>query len=48
MWSLDAALRYVPLAALHGGEHWLIERYPLVLYNAAAKDNLRAAEDRAW
>ncbi len=48
MWSLDGALRYVPLAALHDGEQWLIERYPLVLYTAAARENLSADSDAQW
>ncbi len=41
MWSLDAALRYIPLAALHDGAHWLIEDHPLVLYTLAAREHLR-------
>src|ERR1043165_2986926 len=27
MWSLDGALRYVPIAALHDGEKYMVERY---------------------
>ncbi|MCI0529962.1 MAG: tetratricopeptide repeat protein, partial [Nitrospira sp.] len=28
MWSLDGALRYLPMGVLHDGEKYLIERYP--------------------
>ena len=48
MWSLDAALRYIPLAALHDGAHWLIEQHPLVLYTLAARENMGQDEDSAW
>jgi CHAT domain-containing protein/tetratricopeptide (TPR) repeat protein len=48
MWSLDAGLRYVPLAALHDGARWLIEQHPLALYTLAARENLREDLDGAW
>ena len=28
---LDGGLRNIPIAALHDGEHYLIERYPVAL-----------------
>jgi CHAT domain-containing protein len=34
--SLDGALRYLPVAALHDGERYLIEQFALVLTTAAA------------
>ncbi|KFB68132.1 tetratricopeptide repeat protein [Candidatus Accumulibacter vicinus] len=33
--SLEGALRYIPFAALHDGEHYLVERYALSLHTAA-------------
>lgn len=34
--SLEGALRYIPFAALHDGERYLVERYALSLHTAAA------------
>ena len=42
MISLDGKLRYIPLAALHDGQQWLLQRYGVVLDTAAAQENLRA------
>ena len=30
MWSLDGALRYLPVAALYDGTHYLVEQYALI------------------
>jgi hypothetical protein len=32
LWSLDGVLRYAPIAALHDGEGWLVERCAIALY----------------
>lgn len=40
MLSLDGALRYIPVAALHDGKQYLAERYDMSLYTEVAKDNL--------
>ena len=32
MWSLDGVLRYVPMAALHDGENYLVEKYRHVVF----------------
>jgi CHAT domain-containing protein len=48
MWSLDGTLRYVPLAALHDGKQYFIERYPLVLYTAAANNKLLHDDNSSW
>ncbi|MEW8347348.1 MAG: tetratricopeptide repeat protein [Candidatus Thiodiazotropha taylori] len=48
MVSLDGALRYIPLAALHDGEQWLAQRYGIVLYTAAAKEQLNAQRQADW
>jgi CHAT domain-containing protein/Tfp pilus assembly protein PilF len=41
MWSLDGALRYVPLAALHDGERYMVERYRNVVFTPATQANLK-------
>lgn len=48
MVSLDGALRYIPLAALHDGQQWLTERYGIVMYTAAAADSLTAKHRENW
>ncbi len=48
MWYLDDTLRYLPLAALHDGEHYLIERYPVTVYTAAARNNLNNTTRVDW
>ncbi|MBF0107693.1 MAG: tetratricopeptide repeat protein [Magnetococcales bacterium] len=35
MVSLTGSLRYLPLAALHDGERWLIEKHPVTLFTVA-------------
>lgn len=41
--SLDGPLRYVPFAALHDGERWLVEAYRTVVLTEAAKGRLGSA-----
>lgn len=48
MLSLDGALRYIPFSALYDGQHYLIERYRLAIYTAAAQDKLMAAAIPRW
>jgi len=36
VWSLDDALRYLPLAALYDGRHYLVERYRNVAFTASS------------
>jgi CHAT domain-containing protein len=40
MLSLDGALRYIPVAALHDGKRYLAERYDMSLFTEVTKDNL--------
>jgi CHAT domain-containing protein len=40
MFSVDGALRYIPLAALYDGEKWLPEKYAVVMFTEAARDRL--------
>jgi CHAT domain-containing protein len=30
IWSLDGVLRYIPMAALYDGQHYLVENYNIV------------------
>ncbi len=48
MVSLDGALRYLPLAALHDGEHWLIERHAISVFTEAARDRVVLAPQTDW
>lgn len=48
MLSLDGALRYLPFAALYDGQHYLMERYALSLYNEAAADKLKDKNAPNW
>ncbi|MFZ0819580.1 MAG: tetratricopeptide repeat protein [Candidatus Acidiferrales bacterium] len=41
VWSLDDVLRYVPLAALYDGKHYLVERYQNVVITTASVGNLK-------
>ena len=47
VWSLDGALRYVPLAALYDGKHYVVERYNLVTFTPASFPNLQNKPDLA-
>jgi CHAT domain-containing protein len=40
MFSLDGSLRYIPMAALHDGERWLVESYAVTLFNEASRANM--------
>lgn len=48
MVSLDGVLRYVPIAALHDGRQWLIERFAVAMYNPAAHTSLGRSDRSAW
>lgn len=47
-WSLDGVLRYVPVAALHDGERYLVERYRLAVLTPAADQKGTARPARPW
>jgi CHAT domain-containing protein len=42
MWSLDGALRYIPLAALHDGREYLVEKYRNIVFTPASVAKLAA------
>jgi len=48
MWSLDGALRYVPIAALHDGERYVAERYRTVIFTPASHARLKDPVTPAW
>ncbi len=46
VWSLDGVLRYLPVAALHDGDHYLVESYNNVIVTPASHSKIGAAEAR--
>jgi CHAT domain-containing protein/tetratricopeptide (TPR) repeat protein len=48
MWSLDGVLRYVPMAALHDGNGYLVEKYRNTIFNTASKGRLNAGVKPKW
>jgi CHAT domain-containing protein len=48
MWSLDGVLRYVPMAALHDGHEYLVERYRNVVFTPASQSRLKDAVSANW
>ena len=48
MLSLDGSLRYLPFAALHDGQSFLVDIFGLPIYTAAAKPHLEAPVAAAW
>jgi CHAT domain-containing protein/Flp pilus assembly protein TadD len=42
MWSLDGVLRYIPLAALHDGHEYLVEKYRNIVFTPASIPELAA------
>lgn len=48
MWSLDGTLRYLPINALHDGEHYLIERFRNVVFTLASEPRLKDIPQAQW
>jgi CHAT domain-containing protein len=46
--SLDGALRYIPLAALHDGKQYFVQNYRVVLFTEAVKDKLTDRPGKQW
>jgi CHAT domain-containing protein len=42
VWSLDGVLRYIPIAALYDGNHYMVERYNIVAFTPASVPFLRS------
>jgi CHAT domain-containing protein len=45
VWSLDGVLRYVPMAALYDGQHYLLEKYNTVTITPASIPHLEEKPD---
>jgi tetratricopeptide (TPR) repeat protein/CHAT domain-containing protein len=48
MWSLDGALRYMPVNALYDGERYLVERFRNVVFTPASQSRLKDPASRNW
>jgi len=48
MWSLDGALRYIPLAALYDGTQYLVEQYRVSVMTLASNTRLKDRPDQEW
>jgi CHAT domain-containing protein/Tfp pilus assembly protein PilF len=48
LWSLDGALRYIPVGALWDGEHYLAERYQNVVITLGRNSRLFREVNRDW
>ena len=48
MWSLDGILRYVPMAALHDGKNYLVEKYRTTMFNSQSKARLKDVPQTKW
>ena len=48
LWSLDHALRYVPIAALWDGKRYVAERWPTAVITLASRARLKDAPQASW
>jgi len=48
MWSMDGALRYIPIAALHDGHQYLVTRFRNSLITSASMDHLKETPHTGW
>jgi len=48
MWSLDGVLRYVPMAALHDGDRYLVEQYGTVVLSRHSPRSLTEENQPDW
>ena len=49
MWSLDEVLRYLPMAALHDGHEYLVEKYRITVFTPASVAELTSRPNvKAW
>jgi CHAT domain-containing protein len=47
-WMLDGTLRYLPVAALHDGKRYLVERFGNVVLTPASRSRLELKPSPAW
>ena len=45
LWSLDGVMRYLPMAALYDGHHYLLERFRNVLFTPQSYGHMTASPD---
>ena len=43
LWSLDGVMRYLPMAALYDGQHYMVERFNNVLFTPESYGHMAAA-----
>ncbi len=48
LWSLDGALRYLPMAALHNGRQYLVEQYRSVVFTPASPWDIQQQPSPKW
>jgi CHAT domain-containing protein/uncharacterized protein HemY len=48
MWSLDGVLRYIPIAALHDGKQYLVEKYRNVVFTKPSLLYLNEKDAASW
>jgi CHAT domain-containing protein len=48
MWSLDGALRYIPVSALYDGRQYIVERYRNVVFTPASTARLKDQPSPTW
>jgi CHAT domain-containing protein/Tfp pilus assembly protein PilF len=48
MWSLEGPMRYIPMAALHDGEQYLVESYRNVMFTPANTSHIQDNPERIW
>jgi CHAT domain-containing protein len=48
MWSLDGVLRYVPMAALYDGKHYMVERFRNTVFTPASNSRLKDQPSAKW
>ena len=47
LWSLDGVLRYIPMAALYDGRHYMLERFNNVLFTPESYGHMTASSGKA-
>lgn len=48
MWELDGTLRYLPMAALHDGRQYLVEKYRNSVFTPASQSRLERSPAEKW
>jgi CHAT domain-containing protein/Tfp pilus assembly protein PilF len=48
VWSLDGPLRYLPIAALHDGNRYVVEQYQNVIITLASRTRISSQPGRNW